>query len=162
MIVSGPSTAALTDQAPTSAGLSNELNDERFARRQAYGLPSDDIPVMGEDVFGLKHEMRGPAKGDESWEILDDRRASFGSPRHDVVNKALGEGDEVELLSRSIPGSYMTERRKAEEENEKGYGSIKSWRSADNGGFGRVGMGRGRMEEEFGARTKGESQATAR
>lgn len=119
---------------------------------------------MDEDVFGSKHGMRDGGKGDESWEILDDRRASFGSPRHDEDKKDLlttrEEGDEVELLSRSIPGSYMTERQKAMEENEKGYGSIKSWRSADNGGFGRVANGRGGVEEEFGGRTKRESCAS--
>jgi hypothetical protein len=141
--------------------LSIGTSDERFGRGKGYGIPSDDVSAMADDVFGSKHESTVTGKGDESWEILDDRRASFGSPRHLGDKKDLiapdEKGDEVELLSRSIPGSYMTDRQKAMEENEKGYGSIKSWRSADNGGFGRVAMGRGRMEEEFGGKTKRES-----
>ena len=130
-------------------------------RGKVYGLPSDDVSGRDEDVFGTRHELRAAGKGDESWEILDDRRASFGSPRgrtDDKNSRVTSEkGDEVELLSRSIPGSYMTERQRAMEENEKGYGSIKSWRSADNGGFGRGAMGRGKVEEEFGGRTKRKS-----
>ena len=69
-------------------------------------------------------------RDDSAWEVLSDRRASFETRDRGCASVDL---DEATRLGRSIPGSYA--RATDDRQDEEGrYDTLKSWKSAENGG----------------------------